>query len=166
MKHTLKTVRADVRSRLRRETACAAVICISLISLGALTATGSLPALNDDMRISGFLSGFLMGLFVVAGTVTVRRIVTMRRALHDDGSLRRLYAQEHDELREHLEREIARTFVQIIPALSVVAVFIGALVGIETMAAVAATLVFLSLALLTVKLYVKAGYRHEAAEDA
>ena len=65
-----------------------------------------------------------------------------------------------------MEREIARMFIQIMPALAVVAIFAGALVGLEAMAAVAATLVFLSLALLAVKLYVKAGYRHEVAEDA
>lgn len=166
MKRTLETVRADVRRRLRRETASAAVICGSLIALGVLSASDSLPALHDDMRISGFLAGFLTGLFAVAGVITIRRIVDMRRALRDDAALRRLHAKEHDELQAHMEREIARTFIQIMPALAVVAIFAGALVSLEAMAAVAVTLVFLSLALLAVKLYVKAGYRHEVAEDA
>ena len=54
-----------------------------------------------------------------------------------------------------MEREIARTFIQIMPALAVIAIFVGALVSVEAMAAAAATLVFLSVALLAVKLSYK-----------
>ena len=159
-------LRAGVARRLRREALSAAVIAAAMVALFALTATDSLPALRGDHYATSFLAGFLMGLFGVAGGITLRKIVDLRRALADDAELRRLRARENDELRAHLERETARTFVQMIPALSVVAIFAGALVSLEVMAAVAATLVFLALALLGVKVYCKARYRAEGEPEA
>ena len=96
-----------------------------------------------------------MGLCTVAAVVTIKTIVSLRRALTDDQTLRRLYAKENDEFQAYMEREIARTFIQIMPALAVIAIFVGALVSVEAMAAAAATLVFLSVALLAVKLSYK-----------
>lgn len=158
-------LRARVARRLRQETLSAVVIAIAMIALFALAVTDSLPSLRNDYYATSFIAGFLMGLFGVAEGVTLRKIVEMRRALADDAALRRLRAIENDELREHLERETARTFVQMIPALSVVAIFAGALVSLEAMAAVAATLVFLALALLGAKVYCKARYRAEEADS-
>ena len=156
---SLDALRADARRRLGRESASAAVIGASLVALCVLVATDGLPALRGDTPSSSFLGGFLMGLFCVAGVVSVRQIVALRHALADDRELRRYYARENDELMAHMEREVARTFVRAIPALAVVAIFVGALVSFQAMAAVAATLVFLSLALLAVKLSYRARYR-------
>lgn len=161
----LARLHEEARRRLRREKLSAATICLALAALGALTATHNLPALNSGVRGSGFLGGFLMGLFCVAGVVTIRRIVNLRHALADDQALRNLYAKEHDELQAHMEREIARTFVQIIPALAVVAIFAGSLVSFEAMIAVAATLVFLSLALLVIKVSHTTRYRSDTDES-
>ena len=155
MKTTIDALRKDARSRLRRETISAAAICIVLVTGSALTATDNLPAISGTTTTSAFLLGAVMGLCAVAAVVTIKNIVNLRRALSDDQALRRLYAKENDELQAHMEREIARTFVQIMPALAVIAIFVGALVSVEAMAAAAATLVFLSVALLAVKLFYK-----------
>ena len=155
MKTAVETLRKDARSRLRRETISAAAICIVLVTGSALTATDNLPAISGTTTTSAFLLGAVMGLCAVAAVVTIKNIVNLRRALSDDQALRRLYAKENDELQTHMEREIARTFVQIMPALAVIAIFVGALVSLEAMAAAAATLVFLSVALLAVKLSYK-----------
>ena len=162
MKTTIETLRKDARSRLRRETISAAAICIVLVTGSALTATDNLPAISGTTTTSAFLLGAVMGLCAVAAVVTIKNIVNLRRALSDDQALRRLYAKENDELQAHMEREIARTFIQIMPALAVIAIFVGALVSLEAMAAAAATLVFLSVALLAVKL----SYKIHLAGDA
>lgn len=162
MKTTVETLREDARSRLRRETISAAAICIVLVTGSALTATDNLPAISGTTTTSAFLLGAVMGLCAVAAVVTIKNIVNLRCALSDDQALRRLYAKENDELQAHMEREIARTFIQIMPALAVIAIFVGALVSLEAMAAAAATLVFLSVALLAVKL----SYKIRLADDA
>ena len=148
---TMNALREDASRRLRRETVSAAAICIVLVTGGALTATENLPALNGTTSTSAFLLGTVMGLCAVAAVATLKSIVDLRRALSDDRELRRLHAKENDELQAHMEREVARTFIQLIPVLAVIAIFVGALVSLEAMAAVAATLVFLSVALLIVK---------------
>ena len=107
-----------------------------------------------------------MGLCAIAAVVTIKNIVDLRRALTDDQVLRRLHAKENDELQAHMEREIARSFVQIMPALAVIAIFVGALVSLEAMAAAAATLVFLSVALLVVKLSYKTRLQGEIGNEA
>ena len=155
MQNNIEALRANVRQRLHSESVSLAVIVATALVLLALTATDSLPALHGDQRISGFLSGFVMGLFAVAAVITVRQLLNLRHALTSETELRRLYAQEHDELRAHLERETARTYVQLMPALASVAIFVGALVSFESMATAAATTVFLSLARLVVKLVYK-----------
>lgn len=155
MKNTAEALRATVRRRLRRERALLAFILAAWAALLALSMSDALPALHADLRVSGFLSGVIMGIFVVAGGITARRAHSLRRALADDAELRRLQAREHDELRAHMEREIARAYVQLMPALAVVAILVGALVSFESMVAVAATLVFLALVLLGVKIYFK-----------
>lgn len=94
-----------------------------------------------------------------------RPVLTISRALSDDRALRRLHAKENDELQAHMEREVARTFIQIMPALAVIAIFAGALVSLEAMAAAAATLVFLSVALLVVKLSYKIRLQGEIGDD-
>lgn len=162
MKVAIETLRKDANRRLRRETISAAAICIILVTGGALTATDNLPAIRGTTTTSAFLLGAMMGLCAVAAVVTIKTIVSLRRALSNDQALRRLYAKENDEFQAHMEREIARTFIQIMPALAVVAIFVGALVSLEAMAAAAATLVFLSVALLTVKL----SYKIRLAGDA
>ena len=155
MKTTIEALRKDARRRLRRESISAAAICIVLVTGGALTATDNLPAISGTTTTSAFLLGAVMGLCTVAAVVTIKTIVSLRHALTDDQTLRRLYAKENDEFQAHMEREIARTFIQIMPALAVIAIFAGALVSVEAMAAAAATLVFLSVALLAVKLSYK-----------
>lgn len=99
-------------------------------------------------------------------TISIKNIVDLRRALSDDRALRHLHAKENDELQAHMEREIARSFVQIMPALAVIAIFVGALVSLEAMAAAAATLVFLSVALLVVKLSYKIRLQGEIGDEA
>ena len=163
---SLDAMRADARRRLGRESASVAVICASIVALSVLAVTESLPALRGSTLSSSVLSGTLMGLFCVAGVVSVRQIAALRRALADERELRRYYARENDELTAHMEREVARTFVRAIPALAVVAIFAGALVSFEAMAAVAATLVFLSLALLAIKLSYRARFHAGAEGDA
>lgn len=165
MKTTIETLREDAGRRLRRESMSAAAICIVLVVVGALTATESLPALSGTTSTSAFLSGAVMGLFAVAAIATIKNIVELRRALSDDQALRRLFAKENDELRAHTEREVARTFIQIMPALAVLAIFAGAFVSLEAMAAVAATLAFLSVALLVVKAAYKIRLQGEIDEE-
>ena len=155
MKSTAEALRATVRRRLRRERILLAVILVAWAALLALTMSGKLPALHADPRASGFLSGFMMGMFTVAAGITARQVLGLRRALRDEAELRRFLARENDELQAHLEREVARTYVQLMPALAVVAVLAGALVSFESMVTVAATLVFLALVLLGVKIYYK-----------
>ena len=99
-------------------------------------------------------------------TISIKNIVDLRRALSDDRALRHLHAKENDELQAHMEREIARSFVQIMPALAVIAIFVGALVSLEAMAAAAATLVFLSVALFAVKLSYKIRLQGEIGDEA
>ena len=163
MKKTAEALRATVRRRLRRERILLAVILVAWAALLALTMSDKLPALHADLRASGFLSGFIMGIFIVAGAITARQAHSLQRALSDDAELRRFLARENDELQAHLERETARTYVQLMPALAVVAVLAGALVSFESMVTVAATLVFLALVLLCVKIYYK---RRLAAPEA
>lgn len=165
MKTSIDALREDASRRLRRETLSAAAICIVLVTGGALTVTESLPALSGTTSRSAFLSGAVMGLFAVAAVVTIKNIVDLRRALSDDRALRRLHAKENDELQAHMEREVARTFIQIMPALAVIAIFAGALVSLEAMAAAAATLVFLSVVLLVVKLSYKIRLQGEIGDD-
>ena len=155
MKNSAEALRTTIRRRLRRERILLAVILVAWAALLALTMSGRLPALHADLRASGFLSGFMMGIFVVAGGITARQAHSLQRALEDDAELRRLQVREHDELRAHTERETARTYVQLMPALAVVAVLVGALVSFESLISVAATLVFLALVLLVVKIYYK-----------
>lgn len=147
--------REDIRRRLRRGGASLAVILAAIVAVGAMTVTDSFPAAGDSEFASSFVGGFLMGLLACAGAVTARQLVELRRALASDAALRRLHARENDELRAHLEREVARTFVQIIPALAAVIVVAAALAGTEAMVSATATLVFLSVALLLVKLWHK-----------
>ena len=89
MKNTAEALRATVRRRLRRERALLAVILAAWAALLALSMSDALPALHADLRVSGFLSGFIMGIFVVAGGITARRAHSLRRALADDAELRR-----------------------------------------------------------------------------
>lgn len=151
MKTAIESLRTRAQQQLRRECLSAAAICLVLITCCALAATDSLPALSGTTLTSSFLSGAITGLFCVAAIASIKRIVDLRRALANDQELRRLYARDHDELRAHMEREIAHTFIQIMPALAVVAIFVGAFISLEVMAAIAATIVFLSVVLLAVK---------------
>ena len=160
---TIETMRATVRGRLRRERVLLVVTLAAWVALLALTMSDALPAPHGDSRASGFLSGFMMGMFTVAAGITARQVLGLRRALRDEAALRRFLARENDELQAHLEREVARTYVQLMPALAVVAVLAGALVSFESMVTVAATLVFLALVLLGVKIYYK---RRLAAPEA
>lgn len=98
-------------------------------------------------------------------TISIKNIVDLRRALSDDRALRRRRAKENDELQAHMEREVARTLIQIMPALAVIAIFAGALVSLEAMAAAAATLMFLSVVLLVVKLSYKIRLQGEIGDD-
>ena len=163
MKNTAEALRTTIRRRLRRERILLAVMFVAWVSLVALITTDALPALRD-VRASGFLSGFMVGMFTVAAGITARQVLNLRRALQDETELRRFLARENDELQAHLEREVARAYVQLLPALAVVAVFVGALVGFESMVSVAATLVFLALVLLAVKIYYKQRLAAPAAE--
>ena len=160
---SLDALRAEARRRLRRETVSTVMTCAVMVALVMLTFTESLPALRGSMFSSNFIGGFLTGGFAVAATLSVRQVMSLRRALADDRELRRYFACENDELTAHMEREIARTFVRAIPLLAVVAIFVGALVSFEAMVAVAATLVFLATALLVVKLSYQTRY-HAGAE--
>ena len=163
---SLDALRAEARRRLRRESASVAVMtCAVMVALVMLTFTESLPALRGSMFSSNFIGGFLTGGFAVAATLSVRQVMSLRRALADDRELRRYFARENDELTAHMEREIARTFVRAIPLLAVVAIFVGALVSFEAMVAVAATLAFLATALLAVKLSYRARYRAGAEAE-
>ena len=164
MKNTAEALRTTIRRRLRRERILLAVMFVAWVSLVALITTDALPALRGDVRASGFLSGFMVGMFTVAAGITARQVLNLRRALHDETELRRFLARENDELQAHLEREVARAYVQLLPALAMVAVFVGALVGFESMVSVAATLVFLALVLLAVKIYYKQRLAAPAAE--
>ena len=155
MKKTAEFLRTDICRRLRRGRISLAVILAAWATLLALTTSGAFPSPHADSRTASFLSGFLMGGFAVAAGVTARQLVGLRRALRDETELRRFLARENDELQAHLEREVARTFVQLMPALAVFAVLFGALASFESMLAVAGTLVFLALALLVVKIYFK-----------
>lgn len=163
---SLAALRAEARHRLRRETISTVMACAVMAALVVLAVTGSLPALRGSMFSSAFVGGFLAGLFAVVATLSVRQVMGLRGALADDRELRRYFARENDELTAHMEREIARTFVQTIPLLAVVAIFVGALVSFEAMIAVAATLVFLATALLVVKLSYRARYRAGAEGEA
>mgnify|MGYP006988455855 FL=1 len=162
---SLDALRAEARRRLRRETVSTVMTCAVMVALVMLTFTESLPALRGSMFSSNFIGGFLTGGFAVAATLSVRQVMSLRRALADDRELRRYFARENDELTAHMEREIARTFVRAIPLLAVVAIFVGALVSFEAMVAVAATLVFLATALLAVKLSYRARYRTGAETE-
>ncbi|MCR8907071.1 hypothetical protein NW198_00350 [Thermophilibacter sp. ET337] len=164
MKNTAEALRTTIRRRLRRERILLAVMFAAWASLVALITTDTLPALHGDARISGFLSGFMMGMFTVAAGITARQVLSLRRALRDEAELRRFLARENDELQAHLEREVARAYVQLLPALAVVAVLVGALVSFESMVSVAATLVFLALVLLAVKIYYKRALATPEAE--
>ena len=77
---SLDAMRADARRRLGRESASVAVICASIVALSVLAVTESLPALRGSTLSSSFLSGALMGLFCVAGVVSVRQVAALRRA--------------------------------------------------------------------------------------
>lgn len=164
MRNTIETLREDVRRRLRREIASIAIIVCAACALIILDMTGTLPAIRGDAASTSFVIGCVSGLLAVAGALTVKRATEMRRALADDAALRRLHAKENDELQAHLEREAARTFVQILPALVAVAVFVGALVSTEAMLAAAATAVFLSLALLAIKIRYRWAFGAQATD--
>lgn len=155
MKNTAEALRTTIRRRLRRERVLLAVMFAAWATTVALITTDALPALHGDARTSGFLSGFMMGMFTVAAGITARQVLNLRRALQDEAELRRFLARENDELQAHLEREVARAYVQLMPVLAVVAVLVGALVSFESMVTVAATLVFLALVLLAVKICYK-----------
>ena len=155
MKNTVEALRITIRRRLRRERILLAVMFAAWATTVALITADALPALHGDSRISGFLSGFMMGMFAVAAGITARQVLNLRRALQDEAELRRFLARENDELQAHLEREVARAYVQLMPALAVVAVLVGALVSFDSMVTVAATLVFFALVLLAVKICYK-----------
>ena len=158
MKKSAETLRADIRRRVRREGASLAVICVAIVALAVMALGGALPNAGDDF-VTSFAVGFLMGLLAFAAAYTVRQIRELRRALADDASLRRLLAKENDELEAHMAREVARTFVRLIPPLSAVIVVVAALVGREAMLSAVGTLLTLCTALLLVKLW----YKHRLA---
>ena len=81
MKNSAEALRTTIRRRLRRERILLAVILVAWAALLALTMSGRLPALHADLRASGFLSGFMMGIFVVAGGITARQAHSLQRAL-------------------------------------------------------------------------------------
>ena len=139
------------------------VLSFTPLNLGAaVLALTLLPvlvtALTQDIATS-LAAGLIMGLLAVAAVVSVRRIIDLRRALANDTALHRYHAIENDELRAHMEREVARTFVLILPMLDTIAIVVAAFAGFEATVAAAATAVFLSLALLAVKLSAKLRYR-------
>ena len=101
---TIETMRATVRGRLRRERVLLVVTLAAWVALLALTMSDALPAPHGDSRASGFLSGFMMGMFTVAAGITARQVLGLRRALRDEAELRRFLARENDELQAHLER--------------------------------------------------------------
>lgn len=164
MRTSIETLRADVERSLRANTLQTAAICLGATVLALRVASGDALPLYDDTRASSFVSGVVSGLLAVAIVISVRRIVDLRRALSSETELRRYLAREHDELRAHMEREMAQRFVQVLPALFVVTIVVAAFVSVEAMVAAAATEVFLALAFLAVKVACKRRYREEGAE--
>lgn len=165
MKPSTEKLRADAERDLRRATLCAAVVCLALAGGGLRLAQGGVDLLYGDARVSSFVCGAATGILAVAAAVAVRRVVGLRRALADDAALRRMRAREHDELRAHVEREAALAFAQALPALFAVAIAAAGFAGVEALAAVAATVVFLSAALLAAKLACRARWRAGSEEE-
>ncbi len=159
MKTSIEKLRTETARQLRLNSLQAAVICLALILLSLRISSGDFLPLLADERASSFTAGLIMGLLAVAAVVSVRRIIDLRRALANDTALRHYHAIENDELRAHMEREVARTFVLILPMLDTIAIVVAAFAGFEATVAAAATAVFLSLALLAVKLSAKLRYR-------
>ena len=150
MKKTAESLRADISRRLRREGISLAVIVAAIVVILALAVAGILSDGGNNF-VTSFASGFLVGLLAFAAAYTARQIRKLRRALTDDAALRGLLAKENDELEAYLAREVARTFVHLIPPLSAVIVVVTALVGREAMLSAVGTLLTLCTALLVVK---------------
>ena len=152
MKTTIDTLRKHASTRLRRETMSAAAICIVLVTGGALTATESLPALSGTTSTSAFLSGAVMGPLRCRRRdhhQEYRR--SAPRAFRRPGRCVVSTPRRTTSSRPIWSGRSRGRSSQIMPALAVVAIFVGALVSLEAMASAAATLVFLSVALLVVK---------------
>lgn len=164
MRTSIETLRADVERSLRANTLQTAAICLGTVVLALHVASGDAPSLYDDARASSFVSGVISGLLAVALVISAKRIVDLRRALSSETELRRYLAKEHDELRMHMEREMARRFVQVLPVLFVVTIVVAAFVSVEAMVAATATELFLAFAFLAVKVSCRRRYRAE--EDA
>lgn len=166
MSKTLNAIRTDYHRRLKRRVASLAVLGLAFIVMGALTFTDSLPAAQGDDRISSFLGGFIMGLILVATFLTATKAVELKRALKSDAALKALYAKEHDELKEHVGREVGAAFVQVLPVLTAVAVAAAALVSYEAVLAAAGTAILFALALYVITARCKARYLTDEAADA
>ena len=154
MKKTAEALRSDIRNRLRREGISLVIILGAIVIIATMAVAGILPAGGDDY-VTSFASGFLIGLLAFAAVFTVKQIRKLRGALSDDAALRALLAAENDELEAYLAREVARTFVHLIPPLSAIIVVVTALVGREAMLSAVGTLLFLCTALLVVKFVYK-----------
>ena len=125
-----------------------------MVIIVVMAVANILPAGGSDF-VTSFASGFLIGLLAFAAGFTVKQIRKLRSALADDAALRALLATENDELEAYLAREVARTFVHLIPPLSAVIVVITALVGREAMLSAVGTLLFLCTTLLVVRFVYK-----------
>ena len=154
MKKTVESLRADIHLRLRRERISLGIILGAMVIIVVMAVANILPAGGSDF-VTSFASGFLIGLLAFAAGFTVKQIRKLRSALADDAALRALLATENDELEAYLAREVARTFVHLIPPLSAVIVVITALVGREAMLSAVGTLLFLCTALLVVRFVYK-----------
>lgn len=164
MRTSIETLRADVERSLRANTLQTAAICLGAAVLALHVASGDVLSPYDDARASSFVSGVISGLLAVAIVISVKRIVDLRRALSSETELRRYLAKEHDELRAHMEREMARRFVQVLPVLFVVTIVVAAFVSVEAMVAATATELFLAFAFLAVKVSCRRRYHTEEAE--
>lgn len=164
MRTSIETLRADVERSLRANTLQTAAICLGAAVIALHVASGDALSPYDDVRASSFVSGVISGLLAVAIVISVKRIVDLRRALSSETELRRYLAKEHDELRAHMEREMARRFVQVLPVLFVVTIVVAAFVSVEAMVAATATELFLAFAFLAVKVSCRRRYHTEEAE--
>ncbi len=164
MATSIQTIREDTQRTLRQSSLYAAVICLAIASLSALTISDSLPAVNGNSDTTDFVSGLALGIVIVAAVMTIARCVQLRRALTSDQELRRFYAKEHDELAECVRRDTASEFVRIQPLLGTIAIIVAAFVGEEALMATAATVVLFSVTLVACKFVCKHRYA-DGGED-
>ncbi len=145
----LEKMRAELEGKLKRMRR----VLAGAVFLLAGAASGAIPAVFPAAAEHAFLQGFQQGALTAAALAALLKVLQYRQALKDDGRLKRLYYQEHDERMDYVRRQVGKSSMSVVPVLMVAAALVAGYFSFTVFATLLAAALAQSLLAIGMKWY-------------